>query len=213
MVSIRFIRLCLLAFVLVTSSFCLSGVAAAKGKVKVAYYVEAYCPRCIDVLTNSLADAVKRVGAIMDLEVVPFGNGSEKNGAVTCQHGERECHANTLQGCAMKYYPHKSIWFPWLVCMEKADDPLGGARKCARRSKKIDFEKIEKCATSQEGKDILYKNARKTLDLRPENKYVPWITVNGKPFEDPENIVAAICSQYTWGDKQKYCSDTSRYPD
>jgi hypothetical protein len=53
----------------------------------VSYYVEAYCARCIDVLTNSLHDAMKRVGDIVDLEVVPFGNGEEKNGRVTCQHG------------------------------------------------------------------------------------------------------------------------------
>lgn len=54
--------------------------SSAGRKISVVYYVEAYCPRCIDVLTNSLRDAVKRVGDIMNLEVVPFGNGSGQCG-------------------------------------------------------------------------------------------------------------------------------------
>jgi hypothetical protein len=35
--------------------------------------------------------------------------------------------------------------------------------------------------------------------------------INGRPFEDPENLVAAVCSQYTQADKDQYCSNTSRY--
>jgi interferon gamma-inducible protein 30 len=141
----------------------------AVGRVKLSYYVEAYCARCIDVLTNSLHDAMKRVGDIVDLEVVPFGNGEEKNGRVTCQHGVKECHANTLQGCAQKYYPSVTTWFPFIVCMEKQMDPLHAASYCARKHK-IDYSKIEKCAKGDDGKKILYANARKTLDLQPPNK-------------------------------------------
>lgn len=126
-----------------------AGAAAASSSsssnVQLKYYVEAYCARCIDVLTNSLVDAMRRVGDIVDLEVIPFGNGSENGGVITCQHGAKECHANTLQGCAMVHYPKTKQWFGFIVCMEKQTDPLHAAKWCAGKHK-IDFNKIEACA-------------------------------------------------------------------
>jgi interferon gamma-inducible protein 30 len=160
---------------------------------------------CIDVLTNSLRDAMGKIGDIVDLDVVPFGNGSEKNGVISCQHGARECHANTLQGCAQSLYPTQSQWFAFIVCMEKTTDPLGAAPRCAK-AHGMSWTKIERCAKGDDGRKILFANARRTLDLSPPNKYVPWITVNGQPYEDPENIIRAVCSQYTAADKLSYCN-------
>jgi len=182
------------------------------GKIHLAYYVEAYCARCIDVLINSLRDAMEKIPDIIHLEVIPFGNGDENDGVITCQHGERECHANTLQGCAQHFYPSQFSWFPFIVCMESQDDPLVAAKSCAKTNK-MDWQKLENCAKGEQGKKILYKNARKTLDLNPPNKYVPWLTVNGQPFEDPENIIAAVCSQYVQPDKAKYCTSVKRFGD
>lgn len=137
-------------------------------------------------------------------------NGAEKNGVIECQHGARECDANTLQACAMSHYPATAKWFHFLVCMESASDPLTAASTCAAKHS-LDYATLQKCASGEEGKKLLYKNARRTLDLNPPNKYVPWITINSRPFEDPENIVLAVCSQYTGSDKQKYCADTHRF--
>ena len=182
-----------------------SSASAGASRVKVSYFVEAYCPRCIDVLTNSLAAALRKVGAIVELEVVPFGNGQEKGGVLTCQHGARECQANTVQACAQSLYPSQNQWFAFIVCMEKQRDPLRAGLACANMHG-MDYARISACASGPQGAALLMKNARRTLDLEPTNKYVPWITVNNQPFEDPENIVAAICSQYTGLDKLRWCN-------
>jgi len=181
---------------------------AASGKVKVEVYVEAYCPRCIDVLTHSLADAMKRVGSIIDLDVIPFGNGHERDGLISCQHGARECEANTIQGCAQRHYPSSDRWFPFILCMERASDPLAAGKACAKRVK-MSWSKIESCAKGAEGRAILLSNARRTFAT--QNRYVPWLVINGQPYEDPENMVAAVCSQYTGKDKAKVCKNTARY--
>lgn len=183
-------------------------VAAPASRVRVAVYVEAYCPRCIDVLTNSLSAALRKVGSIVDLDVIPFGNGQEKGGVISCQHGARECQANTIQACAQEIYPTQSQWFAFIVCMEKQRDPVKAGAVCAR-AHAMNYQRIAACAAGPQGAALLMKNARRTLDLQPTNLYVPWLTVNSQPFEDPENIVAAICSQYTGLDKLRWCNQAT----
>jgi hypothetical protein len=43
---------------------------------------------CIDVMTNSLRDAMSKISDIIDLDLVPFGNGS---GQHTGMNGEGRC--------------------------------------------------------------------------------------------------------------------------
>lgn len=108
-----------------------------------------------------------------------WSNLTEKNGVITCQHGHKECHANTIQGCAQSLYPDQKQWFSFIVCVEKARDPLAAGKRCAKASK-MSWNSIEECAIGSKGKQILAANARRTLDLNPPNRYVPWITINGQ---------------------------------
>lgn len=98
---------------------------------------------------------------------------------ITCQHGHKECHANTIQGCAQSLYPDQKQWFAFIVCVEKARDPLAAGKRCAKASG-MSWNSIEECAIGSKGKQILATNARRTLDLSPPNRYVPWITINGQ---------------------------------
>jgi len=104
---------------------------------------------------------------------------AEKNGVITCQHGPKECHANTIQGCAQELYPDQKQHFSFIVCVEKARDPLAAGKRCAKSSG-MSWNDIEECAIGAQGKKILARNAHRTLNLSPPNRYVPWITVNGR---------------------------------
>ena len=149
---------------------------------------------------------MKSIGDIVDLDVVPFGNGHEQGGKITCQHGPRECLANTLQGCAQHIYPRQTQWFAFILCMERAPEPIAAVTHCAKENG-MDPQRLANCAKSEEGREILRTNARRTLTLHPANTHVPWITVNAQPLKDAENVVAAVCAQYQGADKDKYCTE------
>ena len=108
----------------------------------------------------------------------------------------------------MALYPTQPQWFAFIVCMEKQRDPLTAAAACAGMHG-MSAARLQACASGPQGAALLMKNARRTLDLSPSNEYVPWITVNEQPFKDPENIVAAICSQYVGVDKLRWCNEAS----
>jgi hypothetical protein len=141
--------------------------APASRAIKVVYYIEAYCARCIDVLTGSLrALMASPLSALVALDLVPFGNGERaSDGTITCQHGERECEANTLQGCAQKLYPTSSKWLPYILCMETGSDPLDAAASCAAQVG-LDYHRISTCAKGEEGRAILATNAARTHSCR-----------------------------------------------
>lgn len=126
---------------------------------------------------------------------------------ILCQHGETECHENTVEGCVIKYYPEPSQHVPFLECYEgqgvtDTDDKL---IKCAHASN-MDESKINTCATGSEGHELLIMNAKKTLTLGKSKLGTPWIIVNGKVLDDPEQLLHAICEAYT-GPKPDKCQN------
>lgn len=49
-----------------------------------------------------------QVGDIFVLDYVPWGNAVlEKDGTIECQHGKLECTLNTVEACALHYYPNE----------------------------------------------------------------------------------------------------------
>jgi len=198
--------------VLARSSSQFGGSVVARGeRVKVEYYVEAMCARCIDVMSNALPDALRRVGGLIDLDLVPAGNVEINGKSVQCQHGPQECRANTFQACVQAYHPSVDQWFAFIMCMERGNgDPLSRAPGCVKRLK-LNEEKIAACVDSDEGQGLLLANARRTLTLQPPARFVPWLVVNGEPYSDHENLVAAVCSQYEGDDKDKWCQNTARF--
>lgn len=47
-----------------------------------------------------------QIGDIFTLNYVPWGNAVlDKDGKIECQHGKLECTLNTVEACALHYYP------------------------------------------------------------------------------------------------------------
>jgi len=182
--------------------------------VNVALYYESLCPGCRSFITDQIAKAVKEVGDIMTVDLVPFGNAHEDQSGdswkFTCQHGESECQGNLMETCAMTVLKDFKSYWPFVLCLESNSgdfDSLG--KQCAAKTK-VDFSAISACMTGPQGNEAEHMMAQKTENLNPPHQYTPWIVVDGKHNEVIQrraqmNLVKYVCEQYT-GTKPAACS-------
>jgi hypothetical protein len=178
-------------------------------RVKVQLSAEALCPDCINYSVTQIRDLMTKIPEIVELEVLPFGNGvvSPNNGTDTdlkwqfdCQHGINECTSNMLIACVIEHYPLLSSnntpeWYPFYDCMEddstlnkNRDGPynLKAAESCATQAN-IDWMPIQSCAgedpskgSSKDGNLLMHSIALAT----PNHTYVPWVVINDKTVPD-----------------------------
>lgn len=121
-----------------------------------------------------------QVGDIFVLDYVPWGNAIlKKDGKIECQHGELECTLNTVEACALHYYPaeYASIndtcismcvfvcvcvrmfvcraqFWPFLHCLDKSEDPtLDKAQQCFKQLS-YNWTAVDTCLHS----DLGYKS-------------------------------------------------------
>jgi interferon gamma-inducible protein 30 len=143
---------------------------------------------------------------MMNLTIVPYGNAKmSSDGTVTCQHGSAECLGNMYEACSQALYPDIGDFFPFFDCLESQYTITNSiARNCAEKAN-LSYDKLYSCTTTQQGKDLIKKNAAATGALNPPHEYVPWITVNGKVLQDPSTLLEYVCAAYT-GTKPAACS-------
>ena len=102
-------------------------VASSQDKVQVGLYAESLCGDCVAFSSGPMNDAynkvcslrgvldiihpsrpAQKVGSIFTLHYIPWGNAQvAKNGSFECQHGPMECVVNTIEACAIYYYPNQ----------------------------------------------------------------------------------------------------------
>lgn len=131
----------------------------------VRFYGEALCPYCRNFTIYTVSPLFRNnVWKLFNFKYIPWGNTrvDPKSGKVTCQHGPLECQYNTLQGCAMHFYPGPEVWLPYVECIYKDGRTPKGAdaeklsRKCAQDAN-MDAERIWTCSQGGElGCTLLY---------------------------------------------------------
>jgi interferon gamma-inducible protein 30 len=101
----------------------LAPAASQETTVKVGFYGEALCPDCINFINGPLTHAFKEVSwcslirrlnlprilqvpNIFTLHYAPWGNAKLVDDKFECQHGPMECTMNTVEACALNYYPN-----------------------------------------------------------------------------------------------------------
>ncbi|XP_068724249.1 gamma-interferon-inducible lysosomal thiol reductase-like [Montipora capricornis] len=190
---------------------------AAVPKVQIALYYESYCGGCKDFIGDQLYPTFQKIGQIMDVTLVPYGNAEEyRRGAewtYTCQHGPQECVGNLIETCAISILKNESVYLPFIHCFEGnvgSEDPLSVGQKCAQQQG-IDFTAINKCQSGIEGNSLEHEMALKTNALEPRHYYVPWITLNGKHTENIQSeatfdLLGLVCDSYQ-GIKPSACSE------
>ena len=117
-------------------------------KVTVTMYMESECPACRRFSTTYLKQMLDAVGDVVDLKIVPWGNGKVtdakqadivfnstallgpllkgmRNPGSTqpqlrfqCQHGSDECMGNAWEACLVHILPRHQDFFPIFDCIE-----------------------------------------------------------------------------------------------
>ena len=186
------------------------------GKVQVDFYYESLCPYCQQFIERSLRAAAdtKDFWKICDFNLYPYGNARRaQNGSswtFTCQHGVKECQGNLIETCAIKLYDFYSQALPFVICLEaNTTNWITQGQKCSSQLS-LDWNKINNCATSEQGIQYEVEMAKATEALNPAHQYVPWIVVNGKHSQSAEsaienNMVRYVCSIYTGSEKIAAC--------
>ncbi|KFK23483.1 hypothetical protein AALP_AAs46213U000300 [Arabis alpina] len=186
-----FFLVCLLLFTFSYDNL----VAGDSDKVKLNLYYESLCPYCQDFIVDELVKIFKTdLHTITNLKLIPFGNAKvSPNRTVTCQHGEEECKLNAIEACAIKTWPNPKLHYWFIRCVEQ--HTKNWKTTCF---KKHGGEKaINDCYNGDLSKKLILGYAKQTLSLNPKKKYVPWVTVNGKPlYENVNDFVAQVCKAY-----------------
>lgn len=162
----------------------------------------------------------------MDFMLYPYGNARTTTvggkHTFTCQHGTNECIGNMYQACAIEHNSGVTAgipdWWPFVVCMERARDPVSAAKGFASTGN-IDWNTILTCAGSNpsqgspdDGNLIMYNISQVTDNLQPAHQWTPWVVMNGKPLSSREldqSLTTLVCNAYT-GTLPDGCKKASR---
>ncbi|XP_062510733.1 gamma-interferon-inducible lysosomal thiol reductase-like [Corticium candelabrum] len=180
--------------------------ASSSNLVNVSFYSEALCPFCDQLTEGEMNEAVQKVGEIFTLHFVPWGNAlMNPDGSFDCQHGEMECAMNTVEACVIKYYPSRSMWWPFIVCLEahRSLQTWEIAQQCAEKQN-ITWTDIKTCAKGPMGKRLEVMYYEETASLNPPHQYTPWVLINGKHVKET-HIIRKICAAYEGGNKPEAC--------
>ncbi|XP_064479450.1 gamma-interferon-inducible lysosomal thiol reductase-like [Ornithodoros turicata] len=170
---------------------------------KIQVFYESLCPYSIAFITEQLWPAFLRLGYLMDVQLVPFGNAfeeevpegkdhrrglfSRRKVTYNCQHGPEECYGNVVQSCASKIYNDTVMLLAFVTCMSSASEPQKAGEECANAIAN-NWDEIERCATSKWGLKLQGEMGRKTWNLDPPHGYVPWILVNNEHTDDLQGM-------------------------
>lgn len=138
----------------------------------------------------------------------PAGCFDGKSNPVLCQHGQQECQADRVEGCAFASAPSQAAASAFLYCFEYENQAdLGSASGCAARFG-IDYSKVQACAGGAMGDKVEAANAKATAMLGTSKLGTPWVTLNGKYVQDPSNLLQAVCQalQSAGGDVPPGCN-------
>lgn len=115
-------------------------------------------------------------------------------GQILCQHGDDECWANRLEGCAVKNYPQN--YLPFLICFEGENNAQRSSVDECAKSANIDSQVLYECVSSSTGTKVDQFNAQETIKLGKAKIGTPWVVVNGQAMEDPSQLLSHVCSLY-----------------
>lgn len=117
-------------------------------------------------------------------------------GIVLCQHGDQECDLNLAEACAVYLYKEIDMMAvaEFTYCLESARFKPS-IPKCAARTG-LDSSKLESCMNMGPAGPANVAVAKATAALQPPHLGTPWVIVNGEQLDDPDNLLATVCSLY-----------------
>ncbi|XP_052478281.1 gamma-interferon-responsive lysosomal thiol protein isoform X3 [Gossypium raimondii] len=172
------------------------------------YYETSLCPRCASFISNDLVKVFHTdLHTIINLRLVPWSNAE-----IHCQHGEEECHLNTIHSCVIHFWPDKEH-LEFIGCTEQQSLkgwPVEALWKNCSEKLRLNEVIINQCYTTGFGYKLLLQYANETAHLKPPQEYVPWVVVNNQPLrQDFENFVKYVCQAYKGDHKPAACKAQS----
>ena len=184
--------------------------------VNFTLYYESLCGGCRDFIKQQYYPTFKLIGSIMNVHLVPYGNAEETQEGgkwvYDCQHGQEECIGNLIETCAIYLYPNASVFFPFIHCIETSSLSPGTAAPSCAQEYKLDYSKIQSCASGDLGNRLEHEMALKTQALNPPHSYVPWVTLEGVHTDQIQNeaefnLIGLICGAYKGSPKPQACQE------
>lgn len=153
-------------------------------------FIMSQCPYGV-MAVSSMEDVVKAFGK--DVAFTIHYIGEEVNGEVQSMHGPGEVEEDIRGLCAAKLYGKNNKYLDYLWCRGKGT-PTDDWKSCAVNG--INAAAIEKCATSDEGKNLLKEDIKvaKALDIAASPTWV----ANGKTTFSgimPADVQSGYCSK------------------
>lgn len=97
-----------------------------------------------------------------------------------------------------------TFWPAW-TCIEGSRDPVKDAQQCVTKAG-LSWANVHACATGQLGQLLVNAAADATEALSPAHQWVPWVTVNGAPLDDLNNVISIVCNHYQGPTKPAICN-------
>ena len=101
--------------------------------VQIGVYYESLSPNSRQFIQHQLFPTFQKVGKIMDITLVPFGNAQEhKYGdkwVFYCQHGQTERDGNMIQACAISISQDPNVFMPLIHCHENCGPLMANTLK------------------------------------------------------------------------------------
>ena len=113
---------------------------------------------------------------------------------ILCQHGEDECKADLIEGCAFNVSkPEAAVDF--LVCFEGLHESSAVAAPGCARSAGVDYDQVLSCVNGDLGKAVESANAAATAQLGTSKAGTPWVIVDGEHLDDPSTLKSVVCQK------------------
>ncbi|KAJ0170087.1 hypothetical protein K1T71_014693 [Dendrolimus kikuchii] len=195
-----------LLVVILAAVFCtvLAKKRSDDNKVKIAVYYESLCPDSKRFITQQLAPVWRDFRGVVKVKLVPYGKSTHDkvNGKwqFTCHHGEDECYGNKMQSCILK---DKSLQdtdkMELIICLMSQTNPDKSLDTCLTQANKTaESLKLKRCASNEQGDNLLAAYGDKTDAVQRPLSFVPTIVINEKfdqAIQDEAftNLKAVVC--------------------
>ncbi|KAL1469107.1 hypothetical protein MTO96_004834 [Rhipicephalus appendiculatus] len=163
---------------------------------RIQVYYESLCPYSIAFITEQLWPTYVRVGYLMDVQLVPFGNAFKEQ-----QQEKPPCAANIFNDTILS--------LAFVTCMSLAERPHEAGRECARGIAR-NWNAIQRCANGGKGRVLQDEMGERTWNLDPPHHYVPWIVINGVHNDEQQamaqtDLLQVVCDATPDGRKPPPC--------
>ncbi len=192
---------------------------SCKKRFRVDLYIESLCPDCMDFLTVSFADFIKKPdhNELADVHIYPFGNAKETgepgNYKFQCQHGPKECYGNMYYACALdlfqKKFGNNQKSFEFIVCMEAnvidhEQNFDSTAYHCLHEEQQL-HSLLKQCLSDKKTSNaLMHEIAVKTNSLVPKKTHVPWVIIDNKWDSEVEYLIVNDMYSYLKDHQSKY---------